>query len=94
MQSDIADLSKAIVSKPSGERISVNLLQAKIAVKLTPGDILFIPSAYLPEKVSVMGEVVAPGQYAIKKPVDLIEVCALASDWSSKTANLKRLNIF
>lgn len=94
VQPDIADLSKAIVSKPSGERIFVNLLQTKVAVKLTPGDVLFIPSAYLPKKVSVMGEVVTPGQYAIKKPVDLIEVCALAGGWSPKTANLKRLKIF
>jgi len=38
--------------------------------------------------------VVTPGQYAIKKPVDLIEVCALAGGWSPKTANLKRLKIF
>ena len=66
----------------------------KVAVKLTPGDVLFIPSAYLPEEVSIMGEVVTPDRYVIKKLIDLTEACALAGGWSPKTANLKRLNIF
>jgi hypothetical protein len=37
VQPDIADLSKTIVSKPSGERIFVNLLQTKSCGQVNAG---------------------------------------------------------
>jgi len=57
---------------------------------LGPGDMLYIPNAYADEKVSIMGAVTRPGQYPIKKPVDMIEALALAGGWEQDLANLKK----
>ena len=57
---------------------------------LGPGDMLYIPNAYEDQKVSIMGAVTRPGQYLIKKPIDMIEALALAGGWVEDRANLKK----
>ncbi len=96
---DIADLTRAQIIRSTGERVSINLndasaelLTADIAT-LGPGDILHIPNAYEEEKVSIIGAVIRPGQYPIKKPIDLIEALALAGGWDQEIANLKEVLI-
>ena len=92
---DIADLARAQIIRRTGDRVSINLDRvsgdsaADIAM-LGPGDTLHIPNAYEAEKVSIMGAVTRPGQYPIKKPIDMIEALALAGGWDGEKANLKK----
>ena len=93
---DLADLASAEIIKSTGQRIPINLenpldgnTTVGIAI-LEPGDMLYIPNAYEEEKVSIMGAVARPGQYQIKKPVDMIEALALAGGWLEDRANLKK----
>ena len=96
---DIADLARAQIIRRTGERVSINFDEASaenpaadMAI-LGPGDILHIPNAYEEEKVSIIGAVIHPGQYPIKKPIDLIEALALAGGWDQELANLKEVLI-
>ena len=94
-EQDIADLASAQIIRSTGERASINLEIASEDVgMLGPGDTLHIPNAYEEEKVSIMGAVTRPGQYAVKNPVDVIEALALAGGWDGERANLKKALIF
>ena len=94
---DISDLEKAVVIHPSGRVTGVNLkeLSQNPALQsdqylMSPGDVLYIPNAYVDEKISVIGEVKSPGQYAVKGPVDVIEALSLAGGFVQDQANLKK----
>ena len=98
-EQDIADLTSAEIIKHTGERIPVNLEDMSAGqgggsteniAMLGPGDMLYIPNAYEDQKVSIMGAVTRPGQYLIKKPIDMIEALALAGGWVEDRANLKK----
>ena len=98
-EQDIADLSNAIIIRANGDTIPINLEEvsnsgsANEANFLYPGDLLHIPNAYEEDKVNIVGAVVRPGQYAIKKPVDMIEAISLAGGWLEDIANLKKAKI-
>ena len=95
----VADLARAIIIRSTGERIAINLesaleddTNADIPM-LRPGDTLYIPNAYEEEKISVLGAVALPGQYPVKKPVDVMEALSLAGGWDESRANLKKILI-
>ncbi|MBM3236629.1 hypothetical protein FJZ31_10060 [Candidatus Poribacteria bacterium] len=98
-EQDIADLSNAMIIRANGDTIPINLEvvpnpgSADEANFLYPGDVLHIPNAYEEDKVNVVGAVVRPGQYAIKRPVDMIEAISLAGGWLEDIANLKKAKI-
>ncbi|MCZ6678820.1 MAG: polysaccharide biosynthesis/export family protein [Candidatus Poribacteria bacterium] len=93
---DLADLARAQIIRSTGDRVSIDLKNASSdrstedIVMLRPGDTLHIPDAYEEEKISIMGAVTQPGQYLVKKPVDMIEALALAGGWDQERANLKK----
>lgn len=94
---DESDLERAVVIHPDGQVTQVNLkalsqnpASQADAYLLSPGDVLYIPNAYADEKISVIGEVKAPGQYPVKGPVDVIEALAMAGGFVQDQANLKK----
>ena len=87
---DVADMASAQIIRSNGERIPVNLESRTDAIRLSPGDVLHVPNAYEEKRVSVMGAVARPGQYAVKHPVSLIEALGLAGGWDEERANLKK----
>jgi polysaccharide export outer membrane protein len=98
-EQDIADLSNAMIIRANGDTIPINLEEtpnpgsADESNFLYPGDLLHIPNAYEEDKVNIVGAVVHPGQYAIKRPVDMIEAISLAGGWLEDIANLKKAKI-
>jgi polysaccharide export outer membrane protein len=91
---DVADLTAAQIIRSTGERISVNLGGLEVnPVMLNSGDALHIPNAYEEQKVSIIGAVARPGQYAIKQPIHVIEALGLAGGWDEEKANLKKAQI-
>jgi polysaccharide export outer membrane protein len=98
-EQDVADLSNAVIIRVNGDTIPINLENlpnpgsADESNFLSPGDLLHIPNAYKEDKVNIVGAVVRPGQYPIKRPVDMIEAMSLAGGWLEDIANLKRAKI-
>ncbi|MFQ6042662.1 MAG: SLBB domain-containing protein [Candidatus Poribacteria bacterium] len=98
-EQDTADLSNAMIIRANGDTISVDLEDvpnpgsADESNFLYPGDLLHIPNAYEEDKINIVGAVVRPGQYAIKRPVDMIEAMSLAGGWLEDIANLKKAKI-
>jgi len=94
---DIADLNNAILIRSNGimNKIDIEKLEhesiasEETAIFMNPGDILHIPNAYEEEKVSIIGDVRKPGQYLVKRPINIIEALSLGGGWENKTANLK-----
>lgn len=95
----VADLTKAIIIRSTGNRVAIDLESALAndtstdIPMLSPGDTLYIPNAYEEEKVSVLGAVANPGQYPVKGPVDVMEALSLAGGWLESRANLKKVLI-
>ena len=84
MQDD-ADLSNALIIKPTGDVINVKLNSdfwtsddQTEEYSLYPGDTLYIPNAYETEELNVLGYVRSPGRYKVKRPIALFEALALA----------------
>jgi len=82
---DSADLSNALIIRPTGEIISIKLDSdfgfkdsQNGAYTLYPGDTLYVPNAYKVEEVNVLGYVRSPGKYKVKKPLSLIETITVA----------------
>jgi polysaccharide export outer membrane protein len=98
-EQDVADLANAMIIRVNGDTIPINLENlpnpgsADESNFLSPGDLLHIPNAYKEDKVNIVGAVVQPGQYAIKRPVDMIEAMSLAGGWVEDIANLKKAKI-
>jgi len=98
-EQDVADLTNALIIRANGDTIPINLENvpnpdsADESNFLYPGDLLHIPNAYEEDKINIVGAVVRPGQYPIKKPVDMIEAMSLASGWLEDIANLKKAKI-
>ncbi len=94
---DISDLENAVVIHPNSSTTQVDLKQLSQDPTLqsdrymmSPGDVLYIPNAYVDEKVSVIGEVKSPGQYAVKGSIDVLEALSLAGGLVEDRANLKK----
>ena len=94
---DVADLGNAILIRSDGVMSKVNIEKnrkegstgSEAPVFMNPGDILHIPNAYEEEKISIIGDVRKPGQYFVKRPINIIEALSLGGGWENKTANLK-----
>lgn len=95
-EQDVANLKDAIIIRTNGVMSEVNIEEIEkegssggTSVFMNPGDILHIPNAYEEEKVTVIGEMQKPGQYFVKRPINVIEALSLGGGWRSDTANLK-----
>lgn len=94
-EQDVADLRNAVIisngvmNKVNIEEIERQANNNEEIVYMNPGDILHIPNAYEEEKISVIGDVQKPGQYFVKRPINIIEALSLGGGWKNDTANLK-----
>ena len=60
---------------------------------LSDGDVLVIPSGIREERVNIIGQVNASGQYQVKSEISLVEALALAGGALEGTADLKHIRI-
>lgn len=97
---DTADLSSLIIYRADGSMLQVavtedfwNLDTNLPENTLSDGDILYVPNAYKTEKIYVLGYVLNPGAYRIKKPVSPLEAIALAGGAIMEEANLEKAQI-
>ncbi len=60
---------------------------------LRDGDVLVVPSGIREERVNIIGQVHASGQYQVKSGISLVEALALAGGALEGTADLKHIRI-
>lgn len=60
---------------------------------LSDGDVLVVPSGIREERVNIIGQVHASGQYQVKSEISLVEALALAGGALKGTADLKHIRI-
>lgn len=60
---------------------------------LSDGDVLVVPSGIREERVNIIGQVHASGQYQVKSEISLVEALALAGGALEGTADLKHIRI-
>lgn len=82
---DMADLSNALIIRPTGEIVNIKLNgdfgsegNQNESYMLYPGDTLYVPNVYKVEEVNVIGYVRSPGKYKVKKPLSLFETITVA----------------
>ena len=86
-KTDFADLKKAEIITDEGNS-PVDLTSENVNAMLTPGDILYVPTAEA--KISVVGAVYKPGQYTITEPTLLRDAVAMAGGLNEEKANFKK----
>ena len=86
-KTDFADLKNAEIFTDEGNT-PVDLTSVNVNAMLSPGDILYVPTAEA--KVSVVGAVYKPGQYTITEPTLLRDAVAMAGGLNEERANFKK----
>ena len=86
-KTDFADLKKAEIITDEGNT-PVDLTSENVRAMLSPGDILYVPTAEA--KISVVGAVYKPGQYTITEPILLRDAVAMAGGLNEEKANFKK----
>lgn len=86
-KAEFADLKKAEIITAAGNTL-VDLTSENVVAMLTPGDILYVPTAEA--KISVVGAVHKPGQYTITEPTLLRDAVAMAGGLNEEKANFKK----